>query len=322
MRVLKFLALTVVIISLSTLFFFVFPNDKKKIDHLSHFEMHSADFKQKFQMAFPSKQTDGVAKILVKDRTWEQDVQRMLYQVWDKPFSKEEKSNLFFLDIGANMGFMGLLGISYGWKTVMIEALPFNVHMIQSSIDINDGFSKKSILLNVALNEKKGDDLCVIEPPGNPSDGILVPWDMEKLKKHEWVNAVILKRKSNLKLEDFCVKRLTSTTLDDVILSTNQHIKGKYIIAIKIDIEGLELNVLKGGKHVIDTYKPCGIVLEINPGLSIPNGWAGKEMVEFMKEMDYHVHNYPGLSSFNIKGELRNVLFLPKTTHPHCVPSV
>jgi len=49
---------------------------------------------------------------------------------------------------------------------------------------------------------------------------------------------------------------ITISTLDMLIPEINDVLQGRNILAIKIDVEGMEPNVLNGGKVLISTYKP------------------------------------------------------------------
>jgi len=278
-----------------------------------------------FWIALPVEPKDSLTNAMIVERTWEPHVQKCLFRAWDVEISNLEKKSMFVIDIGSNIGFMGLLSAAYGWgHTYFIEAIPRNAASILFSIASNPGFSRKTTVHNVALGEKKGKDLCVVEPPTNPSDGILVPWSKEAVQRHSWIMENIVKG-SEIKLEEVCGAKISSTTLDDLLLK-DPVVREKKLAAIKIDVEGLELNILRGGREIIKTFKPCGIVTEVNPGLANPNGWSAKDMVEFFEELGYEAYScvdgFPrdeNFAGYNQKGTLKDMLWLPKTTPEHCM---
>jgi hypothetical protein len=79
---------------------------------------------------------------------------------------------------------------------------------------------------------------------------------------------------------------------------------------------------------MIKKYQPCGVVAEMNPGLSQPNGWTAKDMVAFFDELGYEAYSChldghprdPNFGDFNAVGQLRDALWLPRTPLAHCSP--
>lgn len=68
---------------------------------------------------------------------------------------------------------------------------------------------------------------------------------------------------------------------------------------IKIDVEGYELEVLKGAHRIIHKYKPY-IVLEINHGALERRGVEYHEVVQFLKERGYDYDFLQPLHTFDM----------------------
>jgi FkbM family methyltransferase len=76
--------------------------------------------------------------------------------------------------------------------------------------------------------------------------------------------------------------------LDDILENTLE--TGNSIDALKIDVEGLELDVLKSGKLIINEHKPT-ILLEIN-GNCLRYGTTSEEVYDHMNDLKYkNVHS-------------------------------
>lgn len=166
-----------------------------------------------------------------------------------------------FIDIGANIGQTSLnLSKKLGTITHTIlafEPFPSTFKKLEVNIGLNSFSSIK--IYNVALgNEKKAIEMemsCLtnsggykIAPKNNHSIDQLVQVNQEKL-------------------DDFY-------PLEDPI---------NYI---KIDVEGYEMEVLKGAEQIIKMNKPV-LVLELNDKGLINQNSSAKEVVQFIKNLGY-----------------------------------
>jgi len=250
--------------------------------------------------------------VFLNDRTFEDDVQVQIMLVLGRPFSPEEKEGLFMVDIGANVGFMGLLGIAAGFQTYFFEAFPLNAAAIQFSLHLN-GFGSKGIVVNQALGTEVGVQYCLVPPPGNPSDCILVPVPM--LRSNPAVRSMYGENVT----EKVCLGHVPSSTLDKT-MREHPGAVGKKCAFMKLDVEGFELNILKGGGEFLNQYSPCAITLECNPGLSKPNGWDVQDATDLLAKYGYRpAHNFSSENPIKV-GELYNLLYLPDQPKPHCTP--
>lgn len=100
---------------------------------------------------------------------------------------------------------------------------------------------------------------------------------------------------------------IQTVTLDDFLLP-----KISALHFIKIDVEGHEPQVLKGAKKLIERFKPI-LMIEINDDFTLP-GSIGKEVVDFMKNMNYLMFYFDGskLISAEKKQKGVNYFFLPQ----------
>jgi FkbM family methyltransferase len=136
-----------------------------------------------------------------------------------------------FVDIGANIGWFSLLGASLvgpAGKVVAIEPNPRNVALLRQSAQDN-GFGNIEVLA-VALSEHPG--AAALETDG--SNGRIIPVDGPPAAPVE---------------AEFVV---ASYPLDDLLASTGI---GR-VDVIKIDVEGAEPLVLRGGTATITSSRP------------------------------------------------------------------
>ncbi len=221
------------------------------------------------------------------------------------------------VDIGANVGAMTSVALSMGRKVVAIEALPNNANLLWCSAD-NLGWTHLLKLYNIPIadSEKAPVSFCVCRPPGNPTDGVLVP----KAKFSEVCSGL-------LKTEQRCDDEIQAATLDDLSIADP-------IAVMKIDIEGNECRALKGSVVTIQESKPCMVLTEFNPGLQIHSGCSIYEQTEFMASIGYLPYNLNGGSSgdcssteihgnlmreMDVPGTLHNICWKPRSNPNHCL---
>jgi FkbM family methyltransferase len=68
---------------------------------------------------------------------------------------------------------------------------------------------------------------------------------------------------------------------------------------VKIDVEGYELNVLKGAENLIDKYRPI-LLIEIHPIFLINYGHRVEELIEFMENRKYNIRFYSFLEELRM----------------------
>lgn len=190
-------------------------------------------------------------------------------------------ANSLILDIGANWGFsvrsMRIAGAAC--KIVSFEPVPYYEGCLQRIFDLNLGYHDYHI---IGLGERK-DAVKLVAPVINRiplfglATGVEAP-DLEVFAKNidnhiqQYLPA----------LEDIYVQLLEMEihvdTLDNQVGGNLCRFVWNDIAAIKLDIEGMEFAVLKGGVNTLKRYTPL-IMLEGG------NRWEG--MPEFMAELGY-----------------------------------
>ena len=169
------------------------------------------------------------------------------------------KKKILLFDCGANFGFYSLYVASKSNqnKIYSFEASPSTFEDLKKNINLNNFNNIKSF--NLAISEKKNEEIEFLESIND--------WESSLSNSNfQIVNKVKIKTKI---LDDFNDKYLDKIN--------------NYHTIIKLDVEGHEMNVLKGGSKLIKNYSPLIII----------------EFSKFIKNEDYevmqsfiHLNNY------------------------------
>jgi len=175
-------------------------------------------------------------------------------------------NELTFIDIGANVGWYSFNMAALGVKVLAFEPMVENIELIQKSLkmpdNIKSGVSERITLFGHGLGMR--DETCFVY-----SDNINVGDGHVKCVEQE----------SDVKMKDgyslygsVPVKRL-----DDVVKA-----EGMHIVAIKMDTEGFESNVLEGSTQLFLKGGVDVIITKFVPDNIVEKGG---DPVEFMKKI-------------------------------------
>lgn len=181
------------------------------------------------------------------------------------------KRNDIFLDAGANHGSYSVVASKIvGKKGVVVSFEPQGIlaNSIYNSMKANS--LSKFEVHNVALGEETGKKVSFFVPKGNSGLGSLFNEFQRKLQKQKLVVNLV-------KLDDFIENKFFDETLGNMLL--------------KIDVEGGEISLLKGGKKFIDRYKPL-IIIEINYKSLISAGKSFTGFLAILEELSYNRFAY------------------------------
>ncbi len=177
-----------------------------------------------------------------------------------------------FYDIGANIGYYSLLFSVLAGPTGRIHAFEPSVRefsFLTENVHINR-------LVNVYLNQLAVADVCGIMEISvleNPAYGA---YNTLGIPTHEDI--------ANL---PFRKETIRSITLDDYYSLYNARMPS----IVKVDVEGAELCVLKGGKKLLSRDDSPLLVLEICPSTLMGLGVEPGQIIELVKDYGYHLYS-------------------------------
>jgi|SRR5688572_12724575 len=154
------------------------------------------------------------------------------------------KKNDTVVDIGAHLGRYSLISakrVDNGGKVISIEANPLVLERLKKNLELNELTNTTS--LNYAVFSEKTKIKLFF-----PKEGL----------KNTIYNTIISERSINS--ERFV--EVNADTLDNILSSTQ--INPDKVKWIKIDVEGAELEVLKGAPNVLSKSKDISLLIEIH----------------------------------------------------------
>jgi len=141
-----------------------------------------------------------------------------------------------FVDVGSNAGSFTILASSVvKARSIAIEPIPDTFNRLQLNISSNNLTSRVNAL-NIGLSNSIG--------------------RLSFTKNLDCMNHVISVETSSDITDDLIA--VDVSTLDSVLESES-------VVLVKIDVEGYELSVLKGGEELLKSESLLAVILEINP---------------------------------------------------------
>jgi len=189
------------------------------------------------------------------------------YEPWLKKYFKELiKPGDTVLDVGANIGFHSiyfstLVGIS--GRVVAVEPIKQNFKALEHNVHLNK--SGNFILVEKALaNENKVINVYINDNAKNPG-------------AHSLLNEGIANTEVHCITGDYLLRKLEISKLD----------------FIKIDVEGFELEVLKGLESTIRTHKPI-IIFEYDKAYQLKSTKNPEAIFSLLASYEYSFESVDG----------------------------
>ena len=178
----------------------------------------------KHDLRLKFKTEDSLGRLLYKNQTCEPDITRCFLE--NVPLRDED----VVLDIGANIGWYALLLERHSPPSVRIYAFepdPLNFDLLTTNVQLNR--AHKIIGVPKALSDKAETTTLYLYPNKNRGRHSLIP----------------------LAKGDGETLEVTTTTLD--AFTTDYAVDPTRVKFIKMDVEGYEYYVLRGGHHLLET---------------------------------------------------------------------
>ena len=198
---------------------------------------------------------------IVKTRCWEPETTQV--------FRELVKPGMTIVDVGANIGYFTLLSASLAGPTGQVHAFePY------------PGYQER-LKQNLAVN-----DLANVQ---------LVPFALsDKVEKHE-----LYKGLASARMHKWTHTDPVFNQIHDVVVVrclpldeyANRYLNR--IDVVKIDVDGYEMNVLRGGRESLKKYKPV-VIIELFEEALVDAGSSVRQLLDFFEELDYVPYSEQG----------------------------
>lgn len=187
-------------------------------------------------------------------------------------FYHQIKDNDVIIDIGSNNGLFSLLA-KYNSTTTwhLFEPDPFNVSNLKDNLKVNN--ISNAIIYEEALSDYIGE--CTLNICINHRGLNTIGNDPKRLYSESYSYVPLQKLDKN-QIEKRQVK---VNNIDNLFIDTQ-------VDLIKIDTEGSEYDIIKGGIETIKKYKPK-ILLEYNEGNMSQCGHTPEKLDSLIKQIGY-----------------------------------
>jgi len=225
---------------------------------------------------------------------WESDTVNALNSIYQEYSQKHNipLANLTFMDIGANIGWLSLNMAALGVQVIAFEPMKENVERFQSTLkkkmNVEKGISDKIKLYTHGLGVK--DETCYLY-----SDDLNVGDGHTKCVEKE----SDLDIPANYTLRE----KVEVRKLDDVLVNP----ESLHIVAVKMDCEGCEGNVLEGGKKVLLGGSVDAIFTEFEPKWLTEKGSDPKRFMKTFADAGYRVKKQEGKWGYMKKDAMMNM---------------
>ncbi len=189
-----------------------------------------------------------------------------LYGVHEKNSTEEVKRvikpGMKILEIGANIGYYALIETKLAGPTghlYAIEPSPYNFDLLKRNLELNN--IRNADLHQAAFGEKR---------------------DKVKFYMYDRSNLSSFIKREDMGMETTEIE-VEMVTLDDFLRLKNADF-------IRMDVEGYELEILKGGTQVLSSdSKPKLFFIEVHSDLLHKKDSSGREIIELLAKYGYEV---------------------------------
>ncbi|WP_192346627.1 FkbM family methyltransferase [Algoriphagus sp. Y33] len=195
-----------------------------------------------------------------------------------------------FIDVGANQGEYSLWAarkVGAKGRVVAFEPMQQLFDQLAENIRLNKSFHKTITPIKLGLSDQKGE--VILYSSADSNEGTNTIYNTEKFSIESG--------------------KIQLDTLDEQLKS----LKINKVDFLKIDVEGAELQVLKGALNTLKQNRPV-ILLEINKDACIAGGYLPEDILTLLKPFNY------SFSKVGLRGSLSKVNQLPNFCNIVAIP--
>lgn len=202
------------------------------------------------------------------------------------------KLDMTCVDVGAHIGYFSLVAAKYSGQVIAFEPNPGVTKLFERNLELNSHLATRIRFMKCALSSRPG-IMRLYTSISQPDLASLAPIDMP----------------------DVVIQDVRLQTMDESIPVSHSNIG-----FLKIDVEGAELDVLKGGVQLIEKHQPI-IMLELIEKHQQRFARSCETVVDFLISRGYQAYHitesdpvlkaFARNSSFFSASEGNNALFVP-----------
>ena len=252
-------------------------------------ESMNQDFENKIQIAkidfngtnfdmFVYKVDDILSSSIISSHQWEGFQTKEFLKALEFYSKKKNLQNkdVYFIDVGANVGWFTFFIGKYGYKVLSFEVNKINRYILYKNYCLNKDVSLT--IINKGLDEE--DKKCILKTSTrNVGNGAIYCENREK--NHPFFNQDIFNNIEITKLSRYI-----------------KFLKDKNIAILKIDVEGDEGKVIKGGQELISKYHIPFISMEFCVSFL---QWHQTNVLEFLKLFENNGYKFSLVDFFSKK---------------------
>ena len=259
------------------------PNENLNEEIENKIKKAKIDFKGlKFEM-FVYKFDDIVSNSIIVNHQYEGNYVNKFLNALQFYSQKKKLDNkqIYFIDVGANIGCHSFLIGKHGYNVLSFEANKINNYILYKNFCLNKDVNLT--IINKGLDEEE--KICKLKiSPKNKGDGAIFCDNREQA--YEYFSGEVY---NNIEL----------TTLSKYI----KFLSKKNVALMKIDAEGYEGKIIKGGKEIIMDYHIPFIMFEFSVRLFKFHRTDILEFLTFLKDNGYKFSSIDFFSKKNISPE-------------------
>ena len=238
-----------------------------------HAELQSIQFEDvTFDMLiYPDDSHDYVSGWIRQHGEWEKKSSKLLLEAMQHACDKlgVSQESAVFLDIGANIGWYSLLFAASGFTVMSFEPMSANEQLLRRSICLNAEFQDRVTYHTDLLSDRAHRNCTIYTSTNNVGDGTVTCEQDFSSKENVEVHAV----------------GLDMTTLDSVLEKVRTP-----IMVLKMDVEGHESLVLKGGDTSIFRAEVPYLMFEFVPSWMKDKGENPDDFLSMLVDEGYVIH--------------------------------
>ena len=219
------------------------------------------------------KKNDAVSASIMKNGGWEEPSVYNLYAMMHNYMLKHgqtDRSRMTFVDIGANVGVYTVPLAKAGFDVLAFEPMQLNVDALKASICLNNLSKCKVALYPYGLGTEQQECPLFSKDSSNGSSSVDCTPGFVIPEGHTQFGMATIK-----KLDDFY-----------------EQVKERNVIALKMDVEGFELYVVKGGLKVFFEKPIPYIQMKLNTQALKERGADPFDLLRTFAKHGYEVHRH------------------------------